>query len=188
MGRNIDRLAGLFPRRQAAKDLEAVSADRAIDLDILVGDSLGLSVSGCGARLRDQRSEMLADRVQSPTQVDRGRPGGGKLVACSVQRCVAWILAHGEREPIGRGRADERRPAHPHVADRGRRLGDSAQRRDLELMGQPALIDDIDACAVLVEPDRAVWASVDFHPSVLLFPDPGTGVAASISQSASARN
>ena len=88
---------------------------------------------------------MLANRVQSPAQVDRGRPRRRELVVCGVERGVARILAHGERQPIGRGRADQRRPAHPHVADRGRRFGDIAQRRDLELMRQPALIDDVDA-------------------------------------------
>ncbi len=145
-------------------------ADRAIDLDILVGDSPGLGIGCGGARLRGERGEMLADRVQSPAQVDRGRPRGGKLLVCGGERRVARILAHGEREPIGRGRADQRRPAHPHVADRDRRFVNVAQRRDLERMRQPALIDDVDAHTVFVEPDRPVRASVHLHEIVLLIP------------------
>ena len=185
MGEDVDRFAGLLVRGQAAKNLEAMPADRAIDLDVLVGDSLGLGIGGGGPRLRGERGEMLADRVQSPAQVDRRRPRRGKLFVRGVERRVARILAHGEREPIGRRRADQRRPAHPHVADRDRRLVDAAQRRDLELMRQPALIDDVDARAVFVEPDRAIRTSIDFHESVLLFPrrPRSRGVAASISQS-----
>src|SRR6202042_2840152 len=95
MGEDIDGLAGLLPRRQTAKDLEAVAANRAVDLDILVGDSLGLSVSGGGPRLGSQRGEMLADGVQRPAQVDRGGPGRGKLAERGVERGVAPILAHG---------------------------------------------------------------------------------------------
>ena len=145
MGENVDRFAGLLVRGHTAKNLEAVRADRAVDLDVLVGDSLGLRIGGGGARLRGERGEKLADRVQRPAQVDRGRPSRGKLLVRGVERRVARILAHGEREPIGRRRADQRRPAHPHVADRDRRFVDAAQRRDLELMRQPALVDDVDA-------------------------------------------
>ena len=183
MGEDVDRFAGLLVRRQTAKDLEAVRADRAVDLDVLVGDSLGLRISGGGARLRGERGEKLADRIQRPAQVDRGRPRRGKLLVRGVERRVARILAHGEREPIGRRRADQRRPAHPHVADRGRRFVDAAQRRDLELMRQPALVDDVDARAVFVEPDRAIRASVNLHESVLLIPASDVlGAAASISR------
>src|SRR3984957_21247502 len=107
MGENADRLAGLLPRRQTAKDLEAVAANRAVDPDILVGDSLGLSISGRRARLRGEGAKMLADGVQRPAQVDRGRAGRGKLAVRGVERGVARMLAHREREPIGRGRADK---------------------------------------------------------------------------------
>ena len=145
MRENVDRFTRLLVRGHAAKNLEAMGADRAVDTDIFVGDSLGLRISGGGPRLRGERGKKLANRVQSPAQVDRCRPSRGKLVVRGVERGVARILAHGEREPIGRRRADQRRSAHPHVADRRRRLGDAAQRRDLELMRKPALVDDIDA-------------------------------------------
>ena len=170
MGEDVDRLAGLLGGRQLAKDVEPVAADRAVDLDVLVGDSLGLRVGGRGARLRGEGREKLANRIKSPAQVDRGRTGGCELVARGVERRVALVLPHGEREPIGRRRADQRRAAHPHVPDRGGRLGDAVQGRNPELVRQPSLIDDVDACAVLVEPDRTVRASVNFHPSVLLIP------------------
>ena len=147
-------------------------ADRAVDLDVLVGDSLGLLVSGGGAGGRREGAEMLAARVQSPAQVDRRRPRRCKLFMRGVERGVARILAHGEREPISRGRADQGRPAHPHVANGGRRFVNVAQRRDLELVRQPALIDDVDARAVLVEPDRAIRTPIHLHESVLLIPAP----------------
>ena len=145
MRENVDRFTRLLVRGHTAKNLEAVRADRAVDLDVLVGDLLGLRISGGGARLRGEWGEKLADRIQRPAQVDRGRPSRGKFLMRGVERRVAWILVHREREPVGRRRADQRRSAHPHVADRGRRLGDAAQRRDLELMRKPALVDDIDA-------------------------------------------
>ena len=106
---------------------------------------LASRIGGGGARLRGERAQMRAHRVQRPAQVDRGRPRRGELLMRGVERSVARILAHGEREPVGRRRADQRRAAHPHVADRGRRLVDAAQRRDPELMRQPALVDDVDA-------------------------------------------
>ena len=100
-------------------------ADGAIDLDILVRDAGGLGVGRRGPRMRGERGEVLSHRIQRPAQVDRGRPRGGELLARRVERRVARVFAHGERESIGRGRADQRRPAHPHVADRRRGLVDA---------------------------------------------------------------
>ena len=145
MGEDIDRFAGLLAFSQPPEELEAVAADRAVDLDILVGDSRRLGVGGGGARLRSERPETRARRVQRPAQVDRGRPGRRKLVPRGGERRVARILAHGEREPVSRRRPDQRRAANPHVADRRRSVGDAAQGRDAKLMRQPALVDDIDA-------------------------------------------
>src|SRR5690606_29157929 len=73
-------------------------------------------------------------------------PDGGK---CGVGR----IVAHGDRHAIGGGDADQRRAAHPHVADRGRHLVHRGQSDDAEFVRQPALIDDLDRAAVLCQPD-----------------------------------
>ena len=162
--------AWLLAFSQPPEELEAVAADRAVDLDVLVGDSRRLGVGGVAAGLGGERRETFARRIQGPAQVDRGRPGGGKLLLRGVERGVARILAHGEREPIGRRRADQRRAANPHVADRCRRVGDAAQGCDAELVRQPALVDDIDAPTIGVEPDRAIRASVDFQGRFLLSP------------------
>ena len=67
MGEDVDRFAGLLGRRQAAKDLEAVCADRAVDLDVLVGDSLGLGVGGGGARLRGERAREACEPHPTPS-------------------------------------------------------------------------------------------------------------------------
>ena len=54
-----------------------MGADSAIDLDIFVGDSLGLRIGGGSPYIRGERGEMLADRIQRPAKIDRGRPGRG---------------------------------------------------------------------------------------------------------------
>ena len=55
MRENVDRFTRLLVHCHTAKNLEAVGADRAIDIDIFVGDSLGLRISGGGPRLRRER-------------------------------------------------------------------------------------------------------------------------------------
>ena len=144
--------------------VEPVAPDRAVDRDILVGDLRGLGV-GCGGALRRiERTQADAHGVERPAQVDGGRPRRVKRLPGLVQCGVAGILAHREREAVGRRHADQRRAAHPHVADRRRRLGDAAQGRDAKFVRQPALIDHVDAPAVAVQPNRAVERPLTFNP------------------------
>ncbi len=76
-------------------------------------------------------------------------------------------MVHGEGDAIRRRRADQRRAAHLHDADRMRRLLDGGQPDDGELVGQPGLIDDLHRPAVVVPPDAAVGDAVDFHAAVV---------------------
>ena len=61
-----------------------------------------------------------------------------------VEGGIAGIARHGNGHTIGGGHTDERCSPDPHVADGGGHIVYGFQGDDAELMGQPALVDDID--------------------------------------------
>ena len=80
------------------------------------------SAARCQARVEPLRRRQLRDGglhlVERPFQIDRGGP---RLVQRRVgggEAGIARIVAQREADAIGRRRADERRAAHGHVADR----------------------------------------------------------------------
>ena len=105
-----------------------MAADRLIDGDVLLADLGGAAIS-CGeallARAVAHRGHHLVER---PFEVDGGRTGGGEHCTGALERFVGGIRTQGQRHPIGRRRSDQRRSAHPHVADRRRRLGKKNQQ------------------------------------------------------------
>ena len=182
VGEDVDRLARLLPRREIADDRDAVSAHGAVDRDILIGDLRGLGVSRRGALGGIERPETVARGVERPAQVDRGRPRRVEPLPGRIERCVARVLVHGERYSVGRRGADQRRAAHPHVADRVRRVADVAERFDAKLVRQPSLVDDVDAPSVRVQPNGAVRAPADLHaPSPHSFARRGTPAGGTLS-------
>jgi len=76
---------------------------------------------------------------------------------------VRGIVAHRKAKTVGGGRADQRRAAYLHVANRVAGLLQSAKVLDYEGVGQVGLIDDIDRPAVRVDPDAAIGDAVDIH-------------------------
>ena len=60
------------------------------------------------------------------------------------------------------GAGDSRGPGVDGDGD----IGNRVERDDTEFMRQPALVDDVDRAAILVDPDGAVVAVCDFHATV----------------------
>ena len=79
------------------------------------------------------------------------------------QRYVGGILAQGKTDAIGGCGADQRCATHLHHLDGAGGIFQRFQRHDLELVRQPGLVDDVDAPAVLIQPDRTVVDAFDFH-------------------------
>ena len=165
---DVDRLARLLALGDLADDLEPVAANGAVELDVVVGHLGRAGISGLGATSGRKRLERLAHLVQRPAQVDRGRPRRVQRLPGRVEGCIGRVVAHLQRDPVGRRHADQGCAAHPHVADRGRHLGHRVQRHDTELVRQPALVDDVDRASVLVQPDGSEMAFADLHVSVSL--------------------
>ena len=113
-----------------------------------------------------QRRQDAAHLVERPAQVDRGRARFVQAVPDHVECGVGGIVGHLDGDAVGGRHADQRRAAHPHVADRRGDALDRADRLDAERMRQPALVDDVDGAAVLVQPDGAVVAVSDFQATI----------------------
>ncbi len=113
-----------------------------------------------GARPVAHRRHHLVER---PFQIDRGRARGEQRRVSAIQRLVGGVGAQRKADPVGRGRADQRRAADHHGADRMRRLVERGEARGDETMRQRRLIDHADRPAVRLEPDAAHGFAVDFH-------------------------
>ena len=146
-------------------------ADHAAGFGFLIGDFYGFLASGVDFALKalgggDGGQHLL----QGPGQVDGGgaggvQPFGGGLDKGSIVLGAALRGGDGgDVHPPGSGGADERGAAHVHVLDGGGGLFDGAQGFDDELVGQVALVDDLDGLRVVrFGPDGAVGLSVDLH-------------------------
>ena len=91
MGQDVDRLARLLGRGDCLDQAEPVAADLAVDLDILVGDCAGAGVGRVHPGRRRERRERPLHLVNSPSQIDRGRPRRGQHLAGMVERRVGSI-------------------------------------------------------------------------------------------------
>ena len=135
MGEDVERLRPFFFAAASLQNLEAVLADGAAHLDILVRDLRGLRPGDRGALLARMVAQHVAHALQRPAQIDRGRPRLGEHVVRAVERLVRRILAHRERDAVSRRRADQRRAAHDHRLDRVRRI---FHRREFERLERDA--------------------------------------------------
>ena len=143
-----------------------MAADRAIQLDVFLRHALCFIPGGSGALFGRKSGDVGADSVERPTQVDRGRARGEQLRMGRCECCIRRVGTQRERESVGAGDANQRRPAHHHRSDR--MLGccgriDSAR---LEAMRQHALIDHADG-SVVDRPDRAHRLAVNLHMPIL---------------------
>ena len=161
MGQHVDTPAALL-LCDLADDLQPVQPDLAVDLHILVANLGGAAIGGLGAGLGRKRLQDARHLIQRPFQVDRGRPGFVQHLPCFLQRDVRGIGGHLHRDAIGRRRPDQRRAAHPHVADRVGKILTVDQGNDAKLMRQPALVDDAHLSRRFA-PDGAVGLAVDLH-------------------------
>ena len=109
------------PLRDAAQDADAVLADRMVHRDVLGDDGVGLGPRGVGAICGGASGATFA-RTRSSAQ--RRLTAVGRVASSAVkrggQRAVRGIAVERKREAVGADRADQRRAANPHVADRER--------------------------------------------------------------------
>ena len=171
MGENIDRLAGRLARRRGADEGEAVIADRRTERDILVGDASGAGQGCRRAFAGRQRHDEPAHPLERPGEIDGGRPGRGETFAGAGETRVGCVFAQSKGDAIGGGHADERRAAHPHVGDRGRRFGQRGEAAHFETVRQLGLIDDLDFAVAGIPRDRAEMSSTDAHRLLLVRAD-----------------
>ena len=82
--------------------------------DVLLGDGRGFAPAAA-ARL-GAAAQPRGHPLERPAEIDRRRAGGGQAPRGLRQRGVRGV-ALSARPDLGRGRADQRRAAHLHVAD-----------------------------------------------------------------------
>ena len=157
MGQHVDRVRPASCARAIASiRAEAMPADRLVDGDILLGDLAGARIGG-SRRAPTAASGRSAARISSSAHfrlIAVGRVAISVVVG-AIERRIGRIGAHRQRHAVGGGRADQRRAAHQHRADRvGRRVASRQPRHD-EFMRQPPLVDRADRPAVGLEPDAA---------------------------------
>ena len=166
MGEDIHRLAWLLARGDLLDDREAMLADGAVEQHVFLGDGRGPAI-GCflssGFR---QAAQEAAHVIQGPFQIDGGGAGYVQGFPSLVEGSIAGIARHGNRHAIGSGNADERCAPDPHVADGGGDIIHGFQGDNAKLVGQPALVDDIDGQAIGVQPDGVIMVGADFHVTI----------------------
>ena len=138
-------------RRDVGQPRRAVAADRRTGFAILAANRLGLGPGRFKPRGRHQRCETLTHACQRPVQVDRGGSGVGKLRACVLEARVVGVLAQGQGDTEGSGRADQRCAAHLHVSNRVRCLRQRLDADEDQFMRKARLVDDDDGVAVASE-------------------------------------
>ena len=143
--------------------VESMLADAAALADIFLGDTPGFKPGRRRTFGRGKRLQACTHACQCPVQIDGGRTGGAEQVNGGGQRGIVGTFLHCQGDAIGRGDADQRRPAHLHVADGvcgGRQRGDPPR---LVAMRQGRLVDDFDGLAVAKGTQCPGRSIVDVH-------------------------
>ncbi len=167
VGENIDWTAVL--RMQVAQQSQAMLAQLSIGLRIFIADALGLLARAQCARLPLRYVRQCSTHaLHCPAQVYRGGAGVHQLLPCLVQHlrtglAVGCLSRHQIQGPGGGG-ADERCAAYQHVRDSVNALVQGSDRGDEELVGQPALINNLHRVGRLwIQPDGAIVFAVNVH-------------------------
>jgi hypothetical protein len=136
-----------------ADQAHAVAADGVAGGGVVGADRLGLGPRRL-ARVQRAASGCSARRMRSSAQcrfTAVGRVAPRVASACASVASFRALFGERERDPEGRGGADQRCAAHLHAADRVRGLGEGAQRDGLGAEGQQGLVEDMDDLAVAAQ-------------------------------------
>ena len=140
-----------------------MTADTLVDRDVFFGNLARARIGSRGPFRRRQMPQHRAHLIERPFQVDRRRPRRDQRFVGTIQRGIRTVGPHRQRHAIGRGRADQRRAAHQHRADRVSRGIAVRQPRHDKVVRQFPLVDRADRPAVRLEPDTAKMLAVDLH-------------------------
>ena len=153
-------------RGNLGQQRQTMLADQPAGLGIIIGNRCRLGIGQRRALALRHRRQHRHHPLQRPAQIDRRRPGLAQHRRYGMQlpRC----RAHGQRQAIGRHRADQRRAAHLHGANGMRRLLGRLQTKLLDPPGQHGLVENPHAPAIGIEPDAAIGLTVDLHADALL--------------------
>ncbi len=154
--------AGLA-RGDGVQQRQAVATDRGVDGHVVLADRVGLVPCGGGTLGMWRAHHVPVHAFERPCQVDRCRPRGAQALDGACERGVARVLARRERVAEGRRRADQRRAAQPHLADRDEDFVARGELAHHELMRQRALVDDLHCIACGQRAQRPQVAAADFH-------------------------
>ena len=134
--------------RDLPEDPEPVLADAAVAPNVVVAQLGSEVIRRVGALAGRRVPQQRTRRFERPAQVDRRRPGRRQERGRPVERSIGGVRPHRQRNPVRRGRADQRRTPHDHVADRPGRVRSRLKGDGLEPVRQERLVDDPDLAPV----------------------------------------
>ena len=152
-----------FAASHGAQQRQPVPANGGVDAHVFFGNGVGRVPGQLLARSRRGRPQQRQHAVQRPHQVDGGGPGLTQRQRSRFNGFVAGVHVALQRQAIrGRG-ADQRRAAHPHVADGGDDVGHRLQPFGVQPVRQQALVDHHHRAAFAFSAQRAQGLAVDDH-------------------------
>jgi hypothetical protein len=165
---NVQALTCLLLGEQALEHANAVQADQAIGVDVLVGHTCSAGIG----RLDAQSSWKILHRaphfIESPAQVHGRGPLLGKKRNGVIEAIIGWVVAKGETQAVCGRHPDQRRAPDLHRRYRPGGLLQGGQANHVEDMRQSGLIDDLHRPTVRRGPNRPEMLAVDFHRMCLV--------------------
>ncbi|KFB70207.1 MAG: hypothetical protein CAPSK01_000042 [Candidatus Accumulibacter vicinus] len=146
-----------------AQPLQAVLADAAALLHILLGDPARFEPRRLGAQWRRQRHQAGLQARQRPVQIDRRRPRRPEPPDRGEQGGVIGTRGERQRDPISGGDPDQRCAAYLHAADRLHHRLQAVQSQHPAGLRQCRLVDDVDGTGLGYGGDRSRWFALDSH-------------------------
>ena len=169
MGQNIDRLVSALLRRNRADQFQSMITNARVLCHSLIADICGHGIGRPGALLWRQRRQCGLHLVQRPAQIHRRGPGRQKRCIRLFQRCIGWVGAHAQRQPVRSRRPDQRRAAHMHVGNGFGGIINSAQNHGFKMERKARLIKNTHRPAIIIEPDCAIGNAINIHVLPLSF-------------------
>ncbi len=143
VGQDVDPFAA-FLLGMRLDQPEAMLADLAIGLDVLLADLGGAGV-GCGdAPVARLIAHGLLHLIERPAKIDGGGAGGGEGRASLFERLIRRVAPERERHAIGGGRPDQGAP-RTCMVEMARAASSSVRSVTVSnAMRQLGLVDDLD--------------------------------------------